>query len=45
MPARQVITIRSTKTTTRTRTKAKKNNSGKKKGGNQKRCPACGRYM
>lgn len=43
MPARQVITIKSK--TTRTRTRTKKNSSGKKKGGNQKRCPGCGRYM
>lgn len=39
MPAKQTITI------TRTRTRTKKGKSKSSKGGKQKRCSKCGRYM
>lgn len=42
MPAKQTI-VKITKT--RTKRNSNKNGSGKKRGGNQKRCPGCGRYM
>lgn len=42
MPAKQTIII--TRTRKRTKAKSNKESSGKKRG-NNKRCPACGRYM
>lgn len=40
MPAKQTITVKTTRTKTRT-----KRNKNKSKRGNPKRCPTCGRFM